>query len=857
MAHGGDRDEDEDRERGERHAMRVPERQFYDNQPERPEGPSRLGVTDVTKENTSVPGFAQAGVIDTRTFPKVQDDLFPGVGRLVENRLPEGDDEEVEKRAHVRGTPNDLVAGRTLDEGRTNMHAIFPAITATGWNPPDPTIAVGPNHVVVTVNSKVAFYTKAGTQTFSSALDSSGNPGFFEPLGAQGFVFDPKCIYDQFAQRFVIVALETYGTTEAWIDIAISDDSDPNGTWYKYRTDAVLTIGTSTAWWDYPGIGYDQNAYYVTGDLFGLNPSSGYYGFGLRVFDKSTMLSGGTAAYNTLRTANGYVVQPALCLGAAGPANEYLVTENTSTSLTVYAVNNPLTPGGTTLSSVNVTVPSYSGASDAPTVNGSAVSNAGMMMPTWRTIGGVNRLFVCHNAAVNGRNVARWHELNTGTWPASGTVTRTQSGDIDAGGLNWTVFPAIGVNSAGDVGVSIGVTSAATRVGVAVAGRRFADPAGRMGVPTIVKTGDADGGGRWGDYYGIGVDPTDDTTFWAVGEYQGTNGWRTWVGSFTVGAMSLCHAVPDHAGNVVTPSPPLTIDVLANDWHSTGLPMTIQSFSATSTRGGTITRSVGTGPGGRDQLVYTAPTGVNALDSFTYTLSDGSTNTATAAVTIQVLDPSTFRVPDPPAFSAAGLNVSFYDLSTGAAPSAMPTYSSLTPYLTTTANDINIASTTGVFSNSTRSDLVGAVYDAWLSVPADNLYTLSTESDDGSKLYVGSTLLVNNDGLHGMTKVSADIGLKAGRHHIRVEFFENTGGAGLIVRNKPLNGTEVVVPASAWTRSIPCPIDYNNSGTVSVQDIFDFLNSWFAGAAAADFNHVGGLTVQDIFDFLNAWFLGC
>jgi hypothetical protein len=214
-------------------------------------------------------------------------------------------------------------------------------------------------------------------------------------------------------------------------------------------------------------------------------------------------------------------------------------------------------------------------------------------------------------------------------------------------------------------------------------------------------------------------------------------------------------------------------------------------------------------------------------------------------------------VPDPPTFSASGLNVSFYDLSSGAAPSVVPTFSTLTPYLTTTATDINIASTNGNFSNSGRADTVGAVYDAWISVPADNLYTLSTESDYGSKLYVGNTLLVSNDGLHGMTKVGADIGLKAGRHHIRVEFFENGGGAGLIVRSKPLNGTEVVVPASAWTRSVPCAPDYNGTGGLTVQDIFDFLNGWFAGAAAADFNRDGVIAVQDIFDFLNAWFAGC
>lgn len=49
--------------------------------------------------------------------------------------------------------------------------------------------------------------------------------------------------------------------------------------------------------------------------------------------------------------------------------------------------------------------------------------------------------------------------------------------------------------------------------------------------------------------------------------------------------------------------------------------------------------------------------------------------------------------------------------------------------------------------------------------------------------------------------------------------------------------------------------DWNQSGEISVQDIFDFLASWFAGNG--DFNAMSGNTPQDIFDFLAAWFGGC
>ncbi len=55
----------------------------------------------------------------------------------------------------------------------------------------------------------------------------------------------------------------------------------------------------------------------------------------------------------------------------------------------------------------------------------------------------------------------------------------------------------------------------------------------------------------------------------------------------------------------------------------------------------------------------------------------------------------------------------------------------------------------------------------------------------------------------------------------------------------------------------PCPADFNNSGSVTVQDIFDFLEAYFTGDPRADINGEGGVTVQDIFDYLAAYFAAC
>ena len=58
-------------------------------------------------------------------------------------------------------------------------------------------------------------------------------------------------------------------------------------------------------------------------------------------------------------------------------------------------------------------------------------------------------------------------------------------------------------------------------------------------------------------------------------------------------------------------------------------------------------------------------------------------------------------------------------------------------------------------------------------------------------------------------------------------------------------------------RLLLCAADFNCSGTLTVQDIFDFLTAWFGANPLADYNGFNGIGVQDIFDFLADWFNGC
>jgi alpha-mannosidase len=78
-----------------------------------------------------------------------------------------------------------------------------------------------------------------------------------------------------------------------------------------------------------------------------------------------------------------------------------------------------------------------------------------------------------------------------------------------------------------------------------------------------------------------------------------------------------------------------------------------------------------------------------------------------------------------------------------------------------------------------RAEDFGLTFDGYIKVPADGLYNFYLSSDDGSRLYIGDSLVVDNDGLHGTGDVSGEIALKAGYHRISIPMFQAKGDEGL------------------------------------------------------------------------------
>lgn len=418
--------------------------------------------------------------------------------------------------------------------------------------PPDPSFAPGPNHVVATVNSTIRWWNKAGTIQNSQNLGSGFGTAFFAPLNPADFTTDSKVIYDQYAGRFVVEALEvidTPTTLSSRVMVAASDDSDPNGTWYFTSINTKMTINGFDRWLDYPTLGIDNQAIYIGGNMFGFNNNpfgqNQYVGSRLIIIDKNGFYSGGPATSNIYdpsalagKSFELFTPQPAHMYGATpSGVGTFLVASGLADSqgndlLGIIKINNPLSSPTFTYSEVplgNITIETGF-LPEAPQPGTTTKIDQGdqrLMNAVWRnnalwTTGEINP------PAGTDRNqtTAHWYKIS-----ADGVSAPTLSQQGSAGGEDiatgaYTYFPSINVNANGDMAMQVSLSSPATYPGAYYVARQVTDPPNQVQSTAVIAAGQdyyvkTNSGikNRWGDFSATEVDPTDDTSFWLYGEF--------------------------------------------------------------------------------------------------------------------------------------------------------------------------------------------------------------------------------------------------------------------------------------------------------------------------------------------------
>lgn len=91
------------------------------------------------------------------------------------------------------------------------------------------------------------------------------------------------------------------------------------------------------------------------------------------------------------------------------------------------------------------------------------------------------------------------------------------------------------------------------------------------------------------------------------------------------------------------------------------------------------------------------------------------------------------------------------------------------------------------------------VFTGYVEVPADGIYTFRLTSDDGSRLFIGDLIVVDNDGRHGTREVGGQVILEAGHHPLRLEYFQGTGFQDLQLDYQGPGFDRLPVPPAAFS----------------------------------------------------------
>jgi hypothetical protein len=448
----------------------------------------------------------------------------------------------------------------------------------TSWQPPDPWIAVGPDHVIQTVNSSMQILDRNGT-----LIQSTSTADFFQLPPAFGNS-DPRVIFDSLHQRWVMTELSwvcTGGGGFGYIDYLVSTTADPTDPWVldylefeDYLPDYPAP-GTSTV-----NIGFAANIFHmdtVSPDCLGAGSS--YVGTDMLFADWSQVVRPPTA---TPPTEYGeFFLGP-----DAGFFTARIAVQAPATSATLFSVAQWDDPEDVP----EVFVPAYfsfAGSVVGGTLAVTAANDlsadgvvAPWVEPTDPRQPGTTPVVT---TKIDSRPTDAIWQVNKLTWVSnhgcqptgdSGLQACVRVTQIDTSVVNspsprqdFLIADVDKDNYYGGIGQSLDGTLHVAWTRSSEAGTEYpsswtayhlpSEAANSLGQPEPLKTGVAGSftGTRWGDYNGVAQDPQVPNAVWQAGMYSGGGTlWKTYVSQLQTGGSSYVPIAPLRVVNSKVPT---------------------------------------------------------------------------------------------------------------------------------------------------------------------------------------------------------------------------------------------------------------------------------------------------------------
>jgi hypothetical protein len=403
-----------------------------------------------------------------------------------------------------------------------------------GSVPPDFAVAAGADHLIAVTNVAVEILDKSGTTVFGP---SSGASFFTGVPSCTSGLYDPDVLYDEEHGRYLIGFDQGAFSSTGGYCLAVSETSDPTGTWIRY----FFQVNTTSDWLDFPHMGIGDDYVVFGGNMFTYpDPMTGAVSFnGSRMWalPKVDLYAGDPVSAVQESVPGGH--------STPQPLNLHGWTQGTwpNHGNVVYVL-------AEVYDGRNYPVYRWDVLAGTVTLAGNAdLGSASFPVPVpqsgefsiegndWRPHGFDYRngyAWTANTIACNPGggtvNCVRWAQVDI----TSGALGPQGSGIISSSG-DYRTFPAVVANACDDMAIGYTLKSSASHPGAAVSGRLSTDPAGTVGSEVVTRAGEivytafdinvpqGDDTYRWGDYTGMAIDP-DGVTFWALGQYSKNTG---------------------------------------------------------------------------------------------------------------------------------------------------------------------------------------------------------------------------------------------------------------------------------------------------------------------------------------------
>lgn len=419
--------------------------------------------------------------------------------------------------------------GDNGDELSPQLLVDFAGLDDANWTPPDSQIAVGPNHLLATVNAAFAIFDKQGGELLRRTLAD-----VFGRLVEDAIIYNPKVLYDQFRNCWVIVACaRSVDSQRSWFLMAYSEGENPLEEWRLWALNAGYDGMLKTAYWpEGLGLSVDNSLLYLTANMFSGQGDFVYSK--LRILNIREIQLGGVVHgwdFWQLRNADGspaFGIQPAVNLRSAGA--QYLLNATSGgQGMTLWAVTQPMRQSPRLMRRF-VPTTNYQLAPDANQLSTGIEIGIG----DTRLVNVVFRhglLWAAHTVAANWGDTSNtaaihWVQIN----PRAGCVT--QQGVYGSPRRHY-FCPAVMVDGESNMLMVFNRVSDHETPSICFTGRRAADENGLLQPSELLMYSPTSALCEWSNFNGAAIAP-DETEVWIISQYIATDSdLPTWIGAIS------------------------------------------------------------------------------------------------------------------------------------------------------------------------------------------------------------------------------------------------------------------------------------------------------------------------------------